>query len=362
MRQSYKKFFYSVIRRRRYRHAAANAAKYLLFPASMRRPRPFLGPFHGTVFIRNRCNAKCKHCNLWEKEVSSVLPTAELRRVLDDFRAIGTSGVGFTGGEPLLREDMIPLIEYGSKLGLVTHLTTNGWVLNRRVAADLVKAGLDAVNISLDSASAEKHDALRGRTGLFDRAMEAIEAAAEAKRRLNPAFTLTVVSVLSPENFGEINDLIQLVLGTPADMISFIPLHDMSGLPDAIAKGRSPAICDEQSAATAREAVSVILEQKKKRPERFDNSTRYLRLFERHFRGAPLNRPCRAGHVTYAVDDTGAVFPCYPCALALKPVADLGDTGLAELWRSRQYADIRKSISACSACLWNCPWELNLLY
>ncbi|MFH1538033.1 MAG: radical SAM protein [bacterium] len=362
MRQSYKKYFYSVIRRRRFRHAAAAAAKYTLFPASMRRARPFLGPFHGTIFIRNRCNAKCKHCNLWEEEVSNVLPTAGLRRMLDDFRAIGASGVGFTGGEPLLREDMIPLVEYASKSGFVTHLTTNGWVLTRHVAEDLINAGLDAINISLDSASAEKHDALRGRPGLFERVMAAIDAAAGAKRKLNSAFTITVISVLSPDNFGEVEELIRLVLGMPADFISFIPLHDMKGLPGAIEKGKSAPICNEENAAMAREAIAKILEYKKKKPERFDNSARYIGLFDRHFRGAPLGRPCRAGHVTFAADDAGAIFPCYPYALASKPVASTDEISLADLWRSRQYAEIRKKISSCNACLWNCPWELNLLY
>lgn len=362
MRQSYKKYFYSVIRRGRFRQAAAAAAKHTLFPASMRRPRPFLGPFHGTIFIRNRCNSKCKHCNLWEKEASNVLPTAELRRMLNDFRAIGTSGVGFTGGEPLLREDMIPLVEYAAELGFVTHLTTNGWVLNRRVAEDLINAGLDAVNISLDSASAEKHDSLRGRPGLLERVMEAIDAAAEAKRKLNSAFTITVVSVLSPDNFGEVEELIRLVLGTPADFISFIPLHDMKGLPDAIEKRKSAPICNEENIAMAREAITKILEYKKKKPERFDNSARYIRLFERHFRGAPLERPCRAGHVTFAADDTGAIFPCYPHALASKSVANTNEISLADLWRSARYSEIRKEISTCNACLWNCPWELNLLY
>jgi len=59
------------------------------------------------------------------------LTTEEMKKVIDDFAEIGTSGIGFTGGEPILRKDMLELIEYTKKKGMVTHMSSNGMAIDK---------------------------------------------------------------------------------------------------------------------------------------------------------------------------------------------------------------------------------------
>ena len=109
-----------------------------------------------------------------------------MKAVLRDFKAIGTLGVGVTGGEPMLREDLLELLRAGSRLGLHMHLNTDGFRVDDASARELVRAGVRSVNVSLDGASAGEHDLARGRTRRFGQTGEEEKAKGRERRGNNP--------------------------------------------------------------------------------------------------------------------------------------------------------------------------------
>ncbi len=133
--------------------------------------------------ITDRCNLHCPYCMppeiLWfERE--EILTFEEIVRFTEIAGSLGIRKVRITGGEPLVRKDMVGLVERLARIGTIEDLsmTTNG-VLLSRLAEPLYKAGLQRVNVSLDSLRPERFHHLTRRDD-FATVMEGIEAAADA--------------------------------------------------------------------------------------------------------------------------------------------------------------------------------------
>ncbi|MBW2454444.1 MAG: radical SAM protein, partial [Deltaproteobacteria bacterium] len=117
-----------------------------------------------------RCNAKCAFCAWNFYEATDELSTAEIKQLYRDAVAAGFIGVSIWGGEPLVHRDVGELCRYAQGLGLITHMVTNGALIERKL--DEVLPNLDRICISIDHPS-EKHDELRGIDGLYERILEA---------------------------------------------------------------------------------------------------------------------------------------------------------------------------------------------
>jgi len=122
-----------------------------------------------------RCNLGCAHCYAasTQQPQADELTTDEAQRLIDDLAAFGVTVLLFSGGEPLLREDIFELIEYARRSGIRAVLSTNGTLLTRRTAERLAKVGLNYCGVSLDG-PADINDAFRGSPGAFAKALEGI--------------------------------------------------------------------------------------------------------------------------------------------------------------------------------------------
>jgi MoaA/NifB/PqqE/SkfB family radical SAM enzyme len=93
-----------------------------------------------------------------------------------------------------------------------------------------------------------------------------------------------------------------------------------------------------------------------------DNSEAYLSLFPRAFRGEESPLRCYVGYNHVLVDCFGNVYPCaYFCETG-RPTGNVRDTPLRDLWTGSTYRELRRTLSACRECYWNCHTEMNLLY
>jgi len=156
-----------------------------------------LGPLAVHVEVIAACNLTCTHCFAGELPRKTALSAAELDRLFGELAALGSFRLGLTGGEPLLRKDLLDVIDAATAHGLHPCLTTNGLLLDERLARELGKRDLVWLNISLEGARAETNDAVRG-AGTFDAVIAKLRALGR-HLRFTLAFTITSRSAAEVE-------------------------------------------------------------------------------------------------------------------------------------------------------------------
>ncbi len=141
--------------------------------------------------VTRRCNLHCGHCyaDSHNRDYPGELTTDEASRMLGELAAFGVPAVLFSGGEPLLRPDVLDLARVAGKLGMRTVLSTNGTRIDATNAAEIGAAGFSYVGISLDGIG-PLHDKMRGSHGAFDAALGGIRAARDAGLRTGIRFTV----------------------------------------------------------------------------------------------------------------------------------------------------------------------------
>ena len=141
--------------------------------------------------VGQRCNLKCVHCysQSQDRSYSGELTTAEGERLIEDLGKFGSPVILFSGGEPLLRDDLLELAERAIGRGLRAVISTNGTLIDKAIAGKLKRIGLSYVGVSLDGMR-ETHDRFRGVKGAFDSALKGIRACQEAGIKVGLRFTM----------------------------------------------------------------------------------------------------------------------------------------------------------------------------
>ncbi|MBM3497005.1 MAG: radical SAM protein, partial [Armatimonadetes bacterium] len=135
-----------------------------------------LSPVSAFLAVTARCPLRCPHCSLSGRKAVPELDTAQWRDVIGPLHRLGAAIVGFTGGEPCLRDDLTDLVQAVAQGGAEAVLFTSGAGFDASLAGRLARAGLWSVCVSLDSDRAAEHDAMRG-AGAFETAVKAIRLA-----------------------------------------------------------------------------------------------------------------------------------------------------------------------------------------
>jgi heme b synthase len=125
------------------------------------------------------CNLACVHCRASSERgpYAGELTTEECFRVMDEIGTIGKPIIILTGGEPLLRDDIFQLADYGTKKGFRMVMTTNGTLITEENVRAMKDSGIQRISVSLDGPDAETHDAFRKVKGAFEGSLRGIEIA-----------------------------------------------------------------------------------------------------------------------------------------------------------------------------------------
>ena len=160
----------------------------------------------GILFeLTHRCNLRCRHCYVVPEANKRELSTEEVKSIFEQLVEAGCLHVTLTGGEPLVREDILSLIDYARRIGLFIHLFTNASLITPQIADRLAEFQLISLEISFHSLKRERFDWFTQVKGSFDRVMEAIKLLGERKQKLCLKINITKA------NFDEIEDLKQSV-------------------------------------------------------------------------------------------------------------------------------------------------------
>lgn len=140
--------------------------------------------------VTHVCNLRCAHCYDAAPGNRADLTTAQAGAVIDRLAEVGVRFIAFSGGEPLLRRDLFQLIDRCNLKQIGFAMRSNATRVTPLVAQRLSEAGLQVAGISLDGATADAHDAVRG-AGAFDQTRAGIEALLAAGIRVNIEVVLT---------------------------------------------------------------------------------------------------------------------------------------------------------------------------
>lgn len=162
----------------------AAAARYVAFTEGLRRrgllerlaaaAEPNRIPYFGFIEVTRKCPTLCKVCAIDTGRGSDeVLTLDEMRGLIDQFKDIGIKYVALTGGDPLMRDDLLAILAYAKKKGLGVGFSSSLVTLNEGVARDLAAIGAQ-VQVSIDGSTRETNDYNRGK-GTFEKAMAGIE-------------------------------------------------------------------------------------------------------------------------------------------------------------------------------------------
>ncbi|MFB6271045.1 MAG: radical SAM protein, partial [Halobacterium sp.] len=195
--------------------------------------------------LTKQCNLYCSHCYAAAdtETAPGELSTAEGKAFLDDLAEFGIPVVLFSGGEPLVRDDLEELVAYASDAGIRPVLSTNGTLLTEERAASLRDAGLKYAGVSVDGLP-ERNDAFRGEDGAFDAAVRGIEHSLDAGLKTGLRYTITEA------NAPDLPDVVDLLHDVGVDRFCFYHLDY---------GGRGADISDlDLSPADTREAVRTV--------------------------------------------------------------------------------------------------------
>lgn len=252
-------------------------------------------PLWLSLELTYRCPLKCSWCNNpldFEDYGSQELSTAEWKKVLDDARRLGALQLGFTGGEPMLRDDLEELVGHADRIGFYTNLITSGIGLTEERLLVLKAAGLKHIQLSVQASRAELTDALVGARAHAGK----MEAARLIKKH---GFPMVLNVPVFKQNIGEIDAMIAWAAGMGIEYIEFANIQYYNWA----LMNRDELM---PTLAQVREAEAVVNRWR----EKLGNTMTIYFVIPDYYEGRP--KACMNGwgaiHLTVAPD--GVAMPC----------------------------------------------------
>ena len=310
-------------------------------------------PLRMDLAVTFQCQNDCVHCYAGGPHKTDELTTDQWKTVIDHLSEIGVFIVTFTGGEPTLREDLPELMLYAQNKGMVTGLISNGRRLKDQAYIEILeKAGLDFVQITLESHKSEVHDKMTNALGSWRETVEGIRNAAQSQ------IYVSTNTTLSKHNAAEFLTTIDFIKSLGANAF---------GANSLIYSGKAPETQNEFALST--NELTRLLPQIRDKANMLGlkflwyTPTQYCQL-DPVALGLGV-KSCTAALINACVGPNGDIYPCQSYFESLgniltDPWIKIWHNPLAESIRKRDYADEKcQDCSQLQACGGGCPLELQ---
>lgn len=210
-----------------------------------------VSPGKGPVVVWNctkACNLKCIHCyaNSNKEKHKEELSLEEGKNFIENLGEFKVPVILFSGGEPLLRDDILYLIEHSNKYNIRNTISTNGTLLEKELCKSLKNLKVGYIGVSLDGVGS-KHDEFRKTKGCFNKALKGIHNCLEIGQKVGLRFTI------SKYNYDQLKDIFTLIKEEKIPRVCFYHLV-YSGRGNEMMKND---VTKEQT----REAMDLIIEK-----------------------------------------------------------------------------------------------------
>jgi MoaA/NifB/PqqE/SkfB family radical SAM enzyme len=285
------------------------------------------GPSHAQICLTNACPQNCRYC--YNKNRSGeLLNKAEIKQLIQELKEMGVVWLGFTGGEPLLNKDIVEIVESVGD-DCAVKLFTTGVNITEQLAAELKKAGLLYVSISLDHWDEEEHDRIRGYKGAFLTALRAID--------IFKAIGVHVsVSAVLSRNMIKGNKVQEFI-----DFLISLGIHE-AWLSET--KPTVEAFWNEASVITEEERLSLVSLQ-----DKYNKEGKITVNYLGHFEGGE-HFGCNAGNKMVYIDAFGEVSPCVFTPMTFGNIRDKSVQAV--------FSEMKEHFPSESCCFINKNYEL----
>lgn len=287
----------------------------------------------------NACNMYCKHCYRDAgAKAADELNTDEGKTLIDQIAGAGFKIMIFSGGEPLMRDDIFTLVNHARERGLRPVFGTNGTLITGKVAQNLKDSGAMAMGISLDSTDPEKHDQLRATPGAWEGALNGMRACREA------GLPFQIHTTVMDWNMNEVEKLTDLAveIGAIGHHIFFL-----------VPTGRAVNI--EEESLRAEQYEDLLQRIMKKQGEinielKPTCAPQFMRIAAQMGIKTRFSKGCLAGISYCIISPKGIV---QPCAYLNIPAGNVREKPFGDIWRDSEiFKDLRTEnySGGCGSC------------
>jgi len=295
-------------------------------------------PYHAQWLLTRRCNYRCRSCGIWREQQSvEEISTDDVKKGLDVFRKLGVVEVVFSGGNPLLRDDIGEILDYASRF-FITTVYDNGSLAAEKID-DL--RNVDFVAISLDTLDKKKLDYIKGVPGAWERAVEAI------RTLQSEGISVVISPTISRLNQHEIVDFTRYFIKQGMPVLYCLYSYDFPIDNRLFGIGKRIDEFEPTDRATLAKVCDELIEMKREQPGIFI-TTKVLNALKSFFLDGQRTWKCEALRGFFIVDHLGRVAGCH----LRQPATSVFE--LCDRWDSEMFENLRREYSKCDKCTYLC--------
>ena len=310
------------------------------------------------IKLTEGCNLRCVMCSYWRSSPNGELTSGEVLGIIDQMREMGLRKVHFSGGELFLRPDAVEILCATASRRINVNFTTNGTLLTREMARELVRARVHSVSFSLDGPDARTHDRIRGQRGAFEATLRGIRFMNEERHRQGRRLHIRINTVLQKRNYLLHAEMVDLAARLGAIELRPMPVDE--GL-----KRRKVSLSREQIEEYNQAVAPDVAARRAFHG--FTTDADYVYPFgagEREMTMSARGQYARGfyeAHVCFVpwlhtfVDWHGNVFLCCMTRGQMSPLGNLREQTVREVFNGEPYRAVRRSFleqrpSVCHRC------------
>ncbi len=310
-----------------------------------------------SIDISDKCNLRCKICNQWkDSNKHKKLEFEDIKKLIDQISKFYPDVIlEFSGQEPLLKKDLLfKCLEYGSKKNIGLALSTNGTLIDKKTAEQLMNLNLHHISISLDGFK-EVHDYLRNKEGVFDDVVKGLELLVDIKKNEKINTAISVTTVITNHNEDKLLDFYHFLKELEIDSVNFNAyILDNSYFFDKKAAYENNEFwISSDKIQKLKEVINELIKLKEENSKPIiTNSTKQLELIPNYFREKNKFKKgiCFAGNNYFHITNFGEVTVC-----GKGPHLNIKDYSLGEIWGHPNFRKTRLIVQNCKkTCLSNC--------